>query len=171
MINKNNITPKLLSRNNQKTYGKLIEFILKAKRATYANSEGDSKKILPDGSKEFFFKDGKYSYRDRYFGSDSFVGEEVIFLNNKAAWAMNYYGHILDKTTNEKEIYVFLKKALMQVSKEHPYRGPSEFILCDYKYVMEYSGNLNLFSGSEEIYLNGRKIYELYFHGGKVMEN
>lgn len=148
-----------------------INFLLKAKKSTYAGAEGDSKKILSDGSKEFIFAEGIYSYRDRYFGSDPFAGQEVVFLSNKAIWVMNHYGYILNKAISKKEVYGFLKQALMEVSEEYPYRGPSEYVLDDYKYVMKYSDNLNLFSGSEEIYLNNHKIYELYFHGGKVLEN
>ena len=61
-----------------------IEFLIKAKKSTYANADGDSKKILNDGSKEFVFSEGGYIYRDCYFGSSSFIGEEVVFLDNKA---------------------------------------------------------------------------------------
>lgn len=59
---------------------KLLDFILKAKKSTYAGAENDSKNILNDGSKEFIYAEDNYSYRDRYFGSDPFAGQEVIFL-------------------------------------------------------------------------------------------
>ena len=63
----------------------LINFILKAKKFTYADAKGDSKKILSDGSKEFTYAEGVYVYRDRYFGSNPFAGQEIIFSNGKAA--------------------------------------------------------------------------------------
>ena len=146
----------------------LIKFLVKAKKSTYAGAKGDSKKILEDGSKEFSFLKGSYYYRDRYFGSDPFIGEEVVFSNDKAIWSMNYYGRILDKTISEKEVYGFLKQALLRISEAAPFRGPKEFIASDYKYSCKFVGNFDHFSGIECIYLNNDKIFELFFHGGAV---
>ena len=148
---------------------RLIKFLLQAKKSTYAGAKGDSKRILFDGSKEFAFTAGEYCYRDRYFGSNPFAGEEVVFFNNETIWVMNYRGYILDKTINNKEVYSFLKQALMNVPKASPFRGPSEFVLGDYKYVSKAQGDQNSFVGVEKIYLKNNKIYELYFHGGMVV--
>jgi len=146
----------------------LIKFLIKAKKATYAGTEGDSKKILTDGSKEFSFSNGVYSYRDRYFGSDAFAGEEIVFSNDRAIWSLNYYGRILDKTISEKEIYSFLKLALSEVSETSPFRGPKEFQGSDYRYACEFTGDFDYFSGIESIYIKNHKIYELFFHGGII---
>lgn len=146
-----------------------INFLLKAKKSTYAGVEGDSKKTLSDGSKEFFYTEGKFSYRDRYFGSDPFSGQEIVFSNGKAIWAMNYRGHILDKTIGEKEIYSFLKQALIRVSEFEPFRGPAEFTSDNFKYISESKENIDSFIGSETIYSKSNKIYELYFHGGIIV--
>lgn len=146
----------------------LINFLIKAKKSTYASADGDSKKILDDGSKEFVFREGKYVYRDRYFGSDHFAGEEIVFFNNKAMWAMNYCGYILDKTIDEKEVYNFLKQALMDVRLEAPFRGPAEFVNGNYLYMSNAEGNADSFVGSESIYLYKKRVYELNFHDGIV---
>lgn len=147
-----------------------INFLLKAKKSTYAGAEGDSKKILNDGSKEFVFAEGIYVYRDRYFGSDLFAGQEVVFSSGKAIWIMNYRGYILDKTIGEKEIYSFLKQALLEASKENPFRGPSEFTTGNFKYISELTKeDINSFAGMETIYFKNNKIYELYFHGGMIV--
>lgn len=146
----------------------IIDFILKAKKSTYAGVENDSKKILSDGSKEFTYAEDIYSYRDRYFGSDPFAGQEVIFSNKKAIWVVNYRGYILDKTINEKTVYDFLKQALMEVPESAPFRGPAEFSVGNYKYTSEFLGNSESFSGVENIYFEGNKLYELYFHGGLI---
>lgn len=148
----------------------LINFILKAKKSTYASAKGDSKKILNDGSKEFTYTEGVYTYRDRYFGSDPFVGQEIVFSNGKAMWAMNYRGYILDKTISEKTVYGFLKQALMRVSEAEPFRGPTEFIAGNYRYSSESLGEPISFSGIEAIYFKNKKIYELYFHGGTLLD-
>jgi len=147
----------------------MINFLLKAKKSTYAGAEGDSKKILSDGSKEFVFAEDNFLYRDRYFGSDHFAGQEVVFHNGKAIWVMNYRGYILDKTIGEKEIYNFLKQALLEASKENPFRGPSKFTSGNFKYTSELTKkDLNSFAGMETIYFKNSKIYELYFHGGMI---
>ena len=146
----------------------LINFILKAKKSTYAGAKGDSKKILSDGSKEFTYAEGVYAYRDRYFGSDPFAGQEIIFSNGKAVWAMNYSGYILDKTASENVVYDYLKQALREVSESKPFRGPTEFVAGDYRYSSESLGKSTSFSGIEAIYFKNKKIYELYFHGGII---
>ncbi|MEK7464475.1 MAG: DUF5680 domain-containing protein [Patescibacteria group bacterium] len=148
---------------------KLINFLINAKKSTYASAQGDSKKVLADSSKEFIYSEGDLTYRDRYFGSDSFAGEEVVFSNNEAIWVMNYQGSILDKTISEKEVYGFLKKALLNVTEEMPFRGPSEFTQNDYSYKCEFEGYLELFRGTETILYKSMKIYELSFHGGIIV--
>ena len=145
-----------------------VNFLIKAKKSTYASAEGDSKKVLSDGSKEFVYKEGTYFYRDRYFGSDPFAGQEVVFSNGKAIWVMNYCGHILDRENREKEIYNFLKRALMEISEAQPFRGPSEFILGNFKYTSKSIGTINSFEGVEVIYSKNNKIYKLSFHGGLI---
>jgi hypothetical protein len=101
----------------------LVQFLLDAKKSTYAGAKGDGKTIAADGSIEFNYSDDVYTYRDRYFGSDPFAGEEVVFSNGKAIWIMNYRGYILDKTVNGEEVYGFLKKSLMEVPEDAPFRG------------------------------------------------
>lgn len=145
---------------------KLINFLLKAKKSTYAGAEGDSNKILNDGSKEFIYTEGIYSYRDRYFGSNPFAGQEVVFSNCEAIWVMNYRGYILDKAINERAVYGFLKQALLEISCDRPFRGPLEFISGNYRYTSEVSGAIDSFSGFETIYFKNHRIYKLYFHGG-----
>lgn len=146
----------------------LIKFLVKAKQLTYAGAKGDSKKILVDGSKEFSFSEGVYFYRDRYFGSDPFIGEEVVFSNNEAVWSMNYYGRILDKTIGEKAIYAFLKQSLFAVQENMPLRGPGAFSIDYYSYECKTFGNIDCFSGTESIFFSDKKIYELWFHGGMI---
>jgi len=144
------------------------DFLIKAKKSTYANADGDSKKTLDDGSKEFVFSEGEYFYRDRYFGSDSFAGEEIVFFNNEAIWVMNYCGCILEKIINEKDVYSFLKRALMEMREEAPFRGPAEFTNNNYQYTSSFLGDVSSFVGIENIYLDKNKIYELNFHGGII---
>ena len=60
---------------------KLEEFLVRAKQNTYA-SAGEEEDILTDGSKELLYEEGDFKYRDRYFGSKTFAGEEIIWKND-----------------------------------------------------------------------------------------
>jgi len=147
---------------------KLNNFLVKAKRAAYATSgEGDERK-LADGTKELVFKKGLYKYRDRYFGSNPFIGQEIVFYKTKAIWGMNYYGRVIVDNIDIHEVYNFLKKALQKVTAGRPYRGPTTFSSGQWKYSCPVKGAVNNFFGYEVIYWRKEKVYELLFHGGEI---
>jgi hypothetical protein len=146
----------------------LQDFLVKAKVNTYASNGESKEKILKDGSKELIYKNANLIYRDRYFGFNPFVGEEIVFLDNKAIWGMNYYGKILSKNIDPEQLYTFLKKALLLVKKERPFRGLSEFKEEKWKYQDKNQGTLKSFAGTEEIYFEKKKVYELKYHGGAI---
>lgn len=147
---------------------KLSHFIITAKKKTYAESAGEGAESLPDGSKQFVISIGEHRYRDRYFGTDPFVGEEIVFQNSSAVWSMNYYGKTLVENPDSDVIYGFLVKALSEVTAEKPFRGPVKFVLDDWVYLMTVKGVLEEFSGKEEIYFQGELVYRLLFHGGLI---
>jgi len=60
------------------------KFIIKAKQNTYAKSGEGGEEVLADGSKELVFKEKNFKYRDRYFGFNPFIGQEVVFLYFRA---------------------------------------------------------------------------------------
>ena len=111
-------------------------------------------------------------YHDTYFGGTNFIGEEVIYLDNKIYWAMNYYSVTLDEKLGEEAIDdSVLRPALMLVGEDNnviPVRGPKEFNNGEYKYTFEVEGNLDCFSGIEIIYKNNKKIYESKCNGGLI---
>ena len=110
-------------------------------------------------------------YHDTYFGGTRFIGEEVVYIDNKTYWAMNYYGVTLDETLGEETMDNALRPALMLVGNDVnviPVRGPKEFINGDYKYTFKVEGDLNCFNGVETIYKNDVKIYELKCSGGLI---
>ncbi len=148
----------------------LIQFLVAAKKSTYAGALADSKKILTDGAREFNYANNIYIYRDRYYGSDPFAGEEVVFSANgrQAIWIMNYRGYTTDKSVSEGNIYAFLKQALREVTEAAPFRGPFKFKAKDYQYEMSFSGSTDSFVGLEVIHFQNRKVYELFFHGGAI---
>ena len=60
-----------------------LEFLVKAKKGTYANS--DAPKVLPSrlNSKDYEFTDGDFTYHDAYFGGVKFMGEVLYKELNK----------------------------------------------------------------------------------------
>jgi len=147
---------------------KLRDFLVIAKKATYAKSGEGGERRLSDGTKEFIFKKGLYTYRDRYFGSNPFIGQEIVFYNKKTIWGMNYCGRVTNNTIDSHEVYSFLKKVLQKVTKQSPYRGPKRLVFGQWRYSCTVKGSTGDFSGQEAIFCNKKKVYELLFHGGEI---
>ncbi len=146
----------------------LEEFLVTAKKNTYvSNGEGGERK-LEDGSRELVYEEGEFRYKDRYLGFDPFVGEEIVWRKGKVVWAMNYYGAVSPSNVLAEKVYKFLKKAMAQVEKTRPFRGPNEFLEGQWKYIDKSDGSVNSFEGIERIYFQDEKVYELKYHGGKI---
>ncbi|WP_438762312.1 DUF5680 domain-containing protein [Enterococcus sp. AZ194] len=143
----------------------ILTFLVKAKRETYANNTGqtDSSRLQ---SYDLQFAEGKYMYRDSYVGTHSFSGQEIVWYDKEPVWSMNYYGDVLDHKFKSS----FLKSALMNPSEKLPYRGPRLLRKEAYTYVMDVSGDFDKFSGTEKIYFEDLLVYELFFHGGKIID-
>ena len=150
----------------------LIEFVVKAKLNSYAGSGGIGDRLGNDGSKEFTYREGPYSYRDQYFGFNPFIGEEIIWKDDEPVWGMNFYGRVKHRDlTDAKEIYSFLRKALQQVSRDYPYRGPRTFSEGKWRYSNEPAGGVDNFSGNEKIHYNNQEVYSLNYSGGAINRN
>ena len=148
-----------------------LEFLVKAKKSTYANS--NAPKVLSSRvkSKDYEFTDGDYIYHDTYFGGVKFMGEEVVYYNDNILWGMNYYGVTLDDSLAEELMDKVLRVALMKVGKDKdiiPVRGPKEFVNEDYLYTFNVDGDMENFVGTEQIYKDKKLIYELKCHGGII---
>ena len=147
----------------------LNQFLIKAKINTYAADGYAPEKKLADGSKELVYKKEDYRYRDRYFGFDPFLGEEIVWHKNKKIWGMNYYGRVTSDIIAPKEIYRFLKKAMARVTEDRPFRGPGSFKEENLEYEDKSQGDINDFCGQETIRYKNKKVYKLYYHGGKII--
>lgn len=77
---------------------------------------------------------------------------------------MNYIGRV----TGEGFSGDFLKAALLRVPSDKPYRGPEMYSDGGYTYTCKVSGSFEWFQGKETISLNGKQIYDCYFHGGTI---
>lgn len=149
-----------------------IEFLINAKKNTYANGDIAKDEASRLGSKDYHYEDDNFIYHDTYFGGLKFIGEEVVYDKKDIAfWAMNYYGVTLDESLSEEVMDKVLRVALMKVGEDNsiiPVRGPSEFSHGSYHYTFKVEGNMENFIGVEEIYKDKTKIYELKCHGGII---
>lgn len=148
----------------------LSKFLVKARINTYASGGEGGEKVLPDGSKEFEFREGEFKYRDRYFGFDPFIGEEIVWQDEKAVWGMNYYGKIISEITPAKSVYQFLREALKKITEDKPFRGPDNFKKGDFEYINKIKGTIEKVEGEETIFYKGKLVYKLTYHGGIIKE-
>jgi hypothetical protein len=145
----------------------LCKFLVRAKANTYAS--GKEGTVLSDGSKELIFEEGKFRYKDRYFGENPFIGEEVVFYQGKCVWGMNYFGCIVfSEDVSPKEVYKFLREALKRLGEKKPFRGPDKYEENSFKYSDKVEGDVDRFNGIEKIFYEGIEVYTLSYHGGIV---
>jgi hypothetical protein len=144
-----------------------VKFLIKAKQNTYAGS-GFLSQASRMASKDLAFRDGDWSYLDSYLGDFHFIGEEAVWYQQIPVWGLNYYGRMLVEKI-PAGFGDFLKSTLMQVSAEMPFRGPEELIGSNFNYYCALEGGLECFRGREFITMKGKRIYQLYFHGGEII--
>ena len=146
---------------NNTNIDELIDFRLEANKNTYAGfmNETDSTRF---DSHDFRYEKDNFVYHDTYVGGEQFAGEEAIWKNSKAVYAMNYLGRVLSDRFSGN----FLKEALRNADHNMPYRGPEYYQSGEYLYKCKVSGDFSWFQGYEEIYHNDERAYECYFHGG-----
>lgn len=141
----------------------IIDFLLRAKRATYAGSGVEAPSSRP-ASHDLHYAEGELAYVDSYIGGTRFAGEEAVWRKGAPVWSMNYAGRVTDAAFSSS----FLKAALQHVTAELPYRGPDTYIAGDYAYHCHVDGDFTWFQGSESITCQGRLVYECRFHGGSI---
>jgi len=150
---------------------KLNAFIVKAKSSTYVGS-GDPAPSCRPGSHDLKFNDGDWSYLDSYFGGRDFIGEEVVYFAGKPIWAMNYYGHILlpDLILPDQAGQV-IKASLSKLYTEGRFLGGFQYPLEEFTYLDTNEGEVSSFRGREFISRSGVTVYELFYHGGLILED
>lgn len=154
----------------------LTTFLVTAKSRTYAAGDSAEEELV-DGARQFVYHDGPFKYRDRYYGFNPFGGEEVVWQDGKPIWCMNYWGKVItqyvsgavwSEMPSPEAIYRFLRRALREVDKGLPLRGPlGGFDEGEWTYRATRHGSLEAFDGSEMIGYRIR-VYECWFHGGML---
>jgi len=147
----------------------LINFLIAAKKSGYATNNEKEELKFEDGSKGYQFKSQDFTYIDRHYGFNPFSGSEKIF--NSAGiliWRMNYYGEISINCGQPKEVYSFLREAMLRINEEYPFRGPDMLVRNNLKYKNLQQGTLDSFHGIEQIFDKEISVYKLHYHGGII---
>lgn len=147
-----------------------VAFLVTAKCQTYA-TQGDDATVTPllPGSHQLEYREDPLLYRDIYFGGAYFVGQETVYYNSSALWAMGYAGGLTRAAVRSSEmrlVYDFLRASLRQVAAERPYRGPRTFRQGEYSYRDESQGEVDCFWGVETITYQDQQVYQLHYSGG-----
>ena len=149
----------------------LHNFLIEAKKETYANENVEKVKSTRRGSHDYEYTKDNWTYHDTYFGGTDFQGQEVVYRQaDTPIWGMIYYGKTLDESLSEEAMDKALRPALMQVGQDDviPVRGPKEFENKGYQYTFKVTGDLTSFEGEETIEKEGNKVYTLKCHGGII---
>ena len=158
--------------------GELAEFLVRAKKNTYA---ADGIKIARQrpGFRELEHLDGPWVYRDSYAGYFAFSGQEIVRFQGKPVWSMAYFGEINPKFRKNVKLaaksFVFLKKALAQVKPSYLYRGPRHFMGSKktgdqwWEYHNDSEGCLKDFQGEETINFGEHGVYSGHYIGGLII--
>jgi len=152
---------------------RLSAFLVEAKRRTYAGLDDDATVSTPvfPGSRQLEYREHDLSYRDIYFGMAYFAGQEVVQVGERVIWSMSYAGGVSSGVIERSEIlaiYAFLRKCLLAVPADKPFRGPQLFEEAHLRYVNVSEGNISEFHGEEQIYRSGARVYGLRYSGGAI---
>ena len=149
----------------------LAQFIVEAKRRTYA-SQGD------DASVQALLNDRNnlstvavIIFIEIFILVQLFIGQETVEFENRPIWSMVYSGGVTNPNSDWDimgPIYNFLRQALRSVDTNSIYRGPNYYKSGTYIFKNEYEGTLDCFQGKEIILIGDEKVYELKYSGGIV---
>lgn len=146
----------------------LDEFIVAAKAAGYVG-DGARAKACRTGSHDLEFFHADWKYLDSYFGGTDFIGQEVVWHNDTAVWAMNYYGYILQpKRIDAQKAGEIIKQSLALLYSENRFLGGFEQVVEDFAYRDANVGDVTRFHGVEVILHEAEEVYRLDYHGGLI---
>jgi hypothetical protein len=152
------------------TLEQLEAFIVKAKAVTYVGG-GAKSPPCRRGSHDLQFRDGDFFYLDSYFGGADFIGQEVVYYQDRPVWAMNYYGRILKPEMIEPaEAGRIIQQSLSAMYREGRFLGGFDYDTGHGVYHDTNEGSVTAFTGEEWIARRGIRVYELTYQGGLIRE-
>jgi hypothetical protein len=163
-----------MATNTELDLGELTQFLLRARKQGWAGS-GQKVIVGPQrpGFKEFYYKERNWEYTDSYTGYYYAPGQEVVRFKDIPVWNMAYNGGMTPEYHGRlkfsKEVNVFLKKALLKVESEKPFRGPTWFVEGDFEYLNHSEGDISNFKGTERIMHCGKEVFKQDYIGGLII--
>lgn len=150
----------------------LYKFIQKAGRSTYATSGVESVSYDKNGFKELNFKEGDYLYKDTYTGFFRSRGMEIVTLKNTPIWSASYGGGMMvDGADFAIKTFDFLKLAfLTDEAGFQTFRGPHLLQKDKWVYKYKQDGDIEEFSGYEEIYFEEKLVFFHRMIGGLIKQ-
>lgn len=144
-------------------------FIVEAKSQTYV-AGAKAQPSYRIGAHDIGYKRGIWRYLDSYFGGTDFAGQEVVWLEEKPVWAMNYFGRIIEPAIIDASTAgTIIRAALSQLYKQGRFLGGMSFDHAFGRYVDTSEGDCAHFRGHEFILIDGRRAYELDYRGGLIV--
>lgn len=154
---------------------RLCEFLVEAKKSTYAAGSSRPETSEKDFSTTLTFRDWNREYHDNYFGWEPYGGREVVFFKGQPVYIMTYYWAVNDSISDLKMIYAFLQEALRLIPLDKPFRGPKEYKKdqpawrqSGIAYINDFVWEIDNFSGEEKIFLDWKEVYSAKYMGGLV---
>jgi hypothetical protein len=122
---------------------------------------------------EMEYAESDWNYRDSFTGFYSSSGQEIIRYKGNPVWSSSYGGGVTDKYIGNLKFFTklesFLIESLSQDSGDSfSLRGPELFEKEDWRYICKSDGDMQNFSGIEEIQFKGEKVFEHRFFGGLI---
>lgn len=145
----------------------LRQFLVDSNKAGYAGGEEKKWVKEKDCSTTIPFEKGLWKSHDNFFGGEPYGGRTIVFYEEKPVWIMVYYGWVEEEIETDS-VYGVLKNALAQMPEDYPYRGPKEYSEGEYIYTNNWNGEVDRFSGEEEITQGDKLVYKANYLGGLV---
>lgn len=139
----------------------MLDFLLRAKRFTYARPEVYMAPSLP-AAKDFQYAEGDLLYLHSQLGERQASLREVLWKQGRPLWALHGYARMLSPDFSAN----FLQEALLKIEPSNPLRGPLLFEKDGFRYVCSIEGNWQGFVGTEEVYKGEQLCYHCALHGG-----
>jgi len=145
----------------------LRQFLVDSNKAGYATGKEKQWIKESDGSTTIPFEKGDWKSHDNFFGGEPYGGRVAVFYKNKPVWIMVYYGWVREGV-EVNPVYEVLRNALTRMPEDYPFRGPKEYKEKDFAYTNSWNGDVERFSGEEQIIQIEDLIYRANYMGGLV---
>ncbi|MGC9603584.1 MAG: DUF5680 domain-containing protein [Minisyncoccia bacterium] len=120
--------------------------------------------------KVIVYRKGHYLVVDRYTGDEQYIGESITLYRRRPIFGLNYYGKILDSKFKPRDVFDFLKKALVAGAGRTPYRGLDKFKENGFLYRNSFTEKRRIVKGEEKIFYKNKLIYIQAYHGGLIKD-